>query len=634
MAIPRFDLLKLVCFAVTAMANSYQNLIDTIVTATLKGKIQSKRQVYRMLQERVEVGTGELFERALQTCVVEIEQDLDSADELKQAKAIRKQRALKMIQSEWQQWQADNQATTLLTGLEAGIINAAVDERLHQLLVALDPNRGQPLSRDQLQQLATALYQADADRTPDDSPTLATLAAGLEMGLAVWQQLEGDVVSWIFTQGQRSLGFGELPNQSGPWPHWAKLVVNPSLQRLFTDLSQHQRVTDDSVDYALSVQDWVAWAVVLQRLQLGLLHWFDQQPYDPRAGKRLSIATFLTFAVVWSQIYHRLHELSRMTLAQGSFQMTLQVLRQFANQPYFPLYGGLFTALAGESLKALLAYLDQPLQQQPNTAAKARILTLLGYSQRAMGNYALATRFHQQALEIAREAQDIPCEIANLNNLSRTCGMEQDFEAAISHSQRALILARQQGDRLGQANALTNLGYSQVAQGQSQLLAPEQYESVLSLLEQGLALSEQVGDLPSQALCANSLGIAQLRLSRSSLAVASLNRGLQVAQAIGDQFLVASNLAHLAAAHQGEGNLEQAVLTGCLGMYLLYQIDSPEWRQPAAVLSIVSGQLGSETFQTMVAEHRRQFLAVIGVDGYDYLLPLLTRYQDSLASEE
>ncbi len=93
---------------------------------------------------------------------------------------------------------------------------------------------------------------------------------------------------------------------------------------------------------------------------------------------------------------------------------------------------------------------------------------------------------------------------------------------------------------------------------------------------------------------------------------------------------MASNFAYLTAAYQGTGNLEQSVLTGCLGMYLLYQIDSPEWRQPAAVLSILYGQLGPENFQTILADHRRQFLEVIGVDGYDYLMPLLTRYRESL----
>jgi tetratricopeptide (TPR) repeat protein len=613
------------------MSQPYQELIDSIVNATLKGKIQSKGQVYRMLKEGVEPGTGELFERELETITTQVAQDLNDDDELKQAKATRKQRALKMIQAEWEHWQADNQTTAVLTGLEASIVNASPEDRLSQLVAALDPNRDQPLSRDQIAQIAKALKQSGPQTAAEAGPSFTTLAAGLEQGLVIWQQLEGDVVSWIYENSRQSLGFGgDIQQQQGPWSHWAKLVSSPALKQLFGDLAQHQAITDTGITASLTAADWIAWTVVLQRLQLSLVNWFDNQPYDPRAGKRLSIATFLTFAVVWSQVSNRLSALGKTDLSQGAFQMTLQVLRQFANQDYFPLYGGLFTALSGEPLRTLLDYLDRPLQQVPNTAVKARILTLLGYSQRAMGNYSLAQRFHQRALDISREAKDTPCEIASLNHLSRTCVMQQDFEEATNHSQRALILARQEGDTIGQANALANLGYSQVSQGQSQLMDPDQYEMVLSYLEQGLTLSEQVGDLPSQALCANSLGIAQLKLSQYSESVEALTKGLQVAQAIGDRFLMASNFAHLAAAYQGTGNLEQAVLTGCLGMYLLYQIDSPEWRQPAAVLSILYGQLGPENFQTILADHRRQFLEVIGVDGYDYLIPLLTRYRESL----
>jgi len=616
------------------MTQPYQALIDEIVVATLKGKIQSKQQVYRMLQAKVEPGSGELFERALATTLAALEPELaPSDDELKQAKAMRKHRALTTIQSEWQRWQADNQATAMLTGAEADILNAPPEDRLLQLLACLDPNRDQPLSREQFGQLAQALRQApvapNAAPATEVAPALATLAEGLDQGLTAWQQLEGDVVGWIYTQGEQ-LGFSQPGERSGPWRHWSTVVSHPALKRLFDDLALHQTVTAAGVASPLAVTDWIAWGVVLQRLQLALVNWFDRQPYDPQAGKRLSISTFLTFAVVWGQISNRLSQQGQRTLSMGSFQLALQGLRQFANQSYFPLYGGLFTALSGEPLRALLDYLDQPLQEVPNTAVKARILTLLGYSQRALGNYNQAQRFHQQALEVAREAQDTPCEIASLNHLSRTCVARQDFETAESHSQRALILARQSGDRIGQANALTNLGYSQVAQGQSQLLPTEQYETVLSYLEQGLALSEQMGDRPSQALCANSLGIAQLKLGQYPAAIQSLQQGLQVAQAIGDRFLMASNFANLAAAHQGDGNLEQAVLTGCLGMYLLHQIDSPEWRQPAALLSILYGQLGPATLEGILADHRRQFLAVIGVDGYDFLQPLLARYRESL----
>ncbi len=616
------------------MTSPCQALIDQLVADTLKGKIQSKQQVYRRLQQGLEPGSGELFERALANTLAQVDKGLADEDEFKQAKAQRQQRALKMIESEWQRWQADNQATAVLTGVAAELGQGAAADRLTTLLTALDPNQAQPLDRDQLSQLAKALHQSAQSATtkvePQAGPSLEDLAQGLDQGLATWQGLETEVVGWIFAAGQSTLGFGNARETQGPWSFWGKQTQLSSLRYLFEDLALNQTVTAAGLSTPLLIADWVAWVVVLQRLQRALVNWFDQQPYDPKAGKRLSIATFLSFAVVWSQIANRLGQLGQVSLAQGSFQVLLQGLRQFANQPYFPLYGGLFTALSGEPLRTLLDYLDQPLQQVPNTATKGRILTLLGYSQRAMGNYAQAEAFHQKALTIAREAQDGVCEIASLNHLSRTAVAQQDYDTALGHSQRALILARQQGDTLGQANALANLGYSQVAQGQDQLLEPEQYEAVLSYLEQGVTLSAQVGDRPSQALCANSLGIAQLKLGQYEAAITAITDGLQVAQAIGDRFLMASNLAHLAAAHQGAGTLDQAILTGSLAMYLFDQIGSDDWQQPAALLSILYGQLGPEGFQTILETHRPQFLASIGVDGYDYLLPLLTRYREAL----
>ncbi|MCY7390934.1 MAG: tetratricopeptide repeat protein, partial [Leptolyngbyaceae cyanobacterium CAN_BIN12] len=205
-----------------------------------------------------------------------------------------------------------------------------------------------------------------------------------------------------------------------------------------------------------------------------------------------------------------------------------------------------------------------------------------------------------------------------------------DYSAAIDTSQRALILARQTGNRLGEANALTNLGSTTVAQGQAEVaLDADQYEQVLEYLQRGLRLSEQEADVPSQALCTNSLGIAQVMLEQYPEAIASLEKGMRIAQAIGDLSLQGLNCTYLAEAHRGLGNAELAIYTGCLGMYLLNQIGSRQWRQPAGILSILNGQMGAEAFQAILTKYRPQFLQIIGVDGFDYLPKLLTEYRSS-----
>ncbi|MDX2244233.1 MAG: tetratricopeptide repeat protein [Leptolyngbyaceae cyanobacterium bins.302] len=610
------------------MHDRYQSLIDQIITATLQGKIRSKEQVYKMLQTEVSSGTGELFERCLQVQLDDVQAQLLSADELKQAKATRKQRALKTIQTEWERWQQQNQSSAAVANLVQAIATAEPTERLSHLLNAIDPNQPQVLTREQIQQLAQRLQQAEAE--PETKTDLDEFAQGLIQGVKSWQEVEANVVSWLFDRSQ-AIGFGAPAEEAGPWATWAKSVSRAELKQIFQDLANHQTITHAGIPSAIATPVWIELAVVLQRLQLGLVSWLDKQPYDRSAGKRLSIATYLTFTVVWSQLSQRFYELGQSTLAEGCFQVALQSLYQFAQQDYFPLYGGLFAALSGESLRVTLDYLDKPLRQVPNTQSKARIITLLGYSQRALGQYPQAIQLHQWALEIARDANDRRCEIANLNHLSRTFMAQKNYEAAIGDSQRALILARQLGDRLGEANALATLGCSEVLQSREQAaLDADQYERLLDYLQRGLQLSEQEGDRPSQALCAYSLGIAQVALQQYAAAIETLKQGLHIAQAIGDLFLQGMNCVYLAEAYYGSEEFDTAIYLGCLGMYLLHQIESDQWRQPAGTLSILSVQIGAEAFQAALTKYRPQFLQQIGVDGYDYLPTLLEEYRRSL----
>ncbi len=96
------------------------------------------------------------------------------------------------------------------------------------------------------------------------------------------------------------------------------------------------------------------------------------------------------------------------------------------------------------------------------------------------------------------------------------------------------MFARQGGDRLGEANALTNLGYSEVLNArQQEQVEPEAYETAIEYLKQGLRLSEQSNNSlldafaarQSQALCYNSLGIAHVVLGQLEPALAYLEKG-------------------------------------------------------------------------------------------------------------
>nr|WP_211175845.1 tetratricopeptide repeat protein [Brasilonema sp. UFV-L1] len=609
------------------LREKYLALIDEIIQTTLKGKISSQEQVYQMLLKGVSADTGEVFELALSDRLNSIQQQVDTEkDELKQAKATRSLRAIKTIQSQWQRAQQQNKTTEAITSAIREVTLAEAGSRLAAFLRAIDPNRKNALNLQQLQQVSKSLQQfAQADSDFQD------ISNGINRGIIAWQRLQDHLVSWMYEQSRESLGFGGVPGERGPWATWSKQVNSEFPQALFRYLALEKSAIEFAqLHSGISLRDWVEIAIILQYLQRGLVNWFDQQPYNVKAGSKLSISTFLTFAVIWSQLANGFGSAASIYSA-GCSQVMLQILRTFAQRSYFPLYGGIFASFSGKYLRDALNYLDEPLRQVEGTQEKARILTLLGSSQRAFGQYRRSVEFHQQALEIARSAGDRVCEIANLNHLSRTHVAQKMYGDAIDFSQRALILSRQTGDRTGEANALVNLGYSEVMQAQqTEQVEPEVYETAINYLQQGLTLSERLGDVQSKALCLSSLGIAYLVIEQPQTAIKYLEDGLQAAQISGDLYLQALNLANLAEAYYHLQDSEKAIYAGCLGMYLLNQIASNEWHKSAGLLTIIQGQIGEESFRKLLYKNRSNIIPVIGVDGYDYIPQLLEEYKGSL----
>ncbi|HEY9693504.1 MAG TPA: tetratricopeptide repeat protein [Oculatellaceae cyanobacterium] len=615
----------------TSLRDRYLQLIDEIVQITLKGQIRSKEQVYQMLVKDISVGTGEIFERCIDERLTSTQDEVDN--NLHPATATRRLRALKTIEGEWQRWQKDNRIGSAIAQAVQQIITAEQGNRLTTVLRIIDPNQQQVLTLEQLQQLAKALQQQVATNPDNDLQQVAEIATGLTRGINSWQRLQGDLVSWIYEGNRGSLGFGGTPEQSGPWALWAKQVNSLLPQSVFHTLASNQSLVEFAANQtSVELSAWVELTVVLQCLQRGLVEWFDKLVYDSQVGSKLSISIFLTFSVIWSQLASGFNYGGRFTpYADACFQLTMQILRAFSQRSYFPLYGGIFASFAGNYLRDALNYLDEPLRRVAGTTEKARILTLVGYSFRTQGRYDQAIAFHQEALEIARTAGDQICEIASFNHLSRISVGQKNYAEAINYSQRALILARQSGDKLGEANALANLGYSEVFQAQQlEQIEPEVYETAINYLEQGLNLSERLGDSQSKALCLSSLGIANVILEQPQDAIAYLESSLQAAQFSGDLYLQGLSLAYLAEALYNLKNIDKAVLAGCLGMYLLEQIAAKEWRQPAGLITVLQGQMGIEAFPKLLQQQRPQIIAVIGVDGYDYIPQLLQQYQSSI----
>ncbi len=604
-----------------SLSDRYFALIDEIVELTLQGKISSVERVYRILVEKVDIGTGEILERCLNQRLEAAKAQLET-----KLKAARVLRALQTIEKQWERWQEENQVDAEISETAQIILAGEPEDYFLRTVDVLDPNQDNPLSIDQLAKLAQGLKTAaKTQQNAQLAQDWQQLADGITAGLKSFTALEEDLVSWMYGSSSNFSGFGaEKPN---PWRIWAQKVHSTLPKQLFQTLAQQQSALAFArMANNLELRAWIELAILLQYLQRGLVTWFDQQPYNSKFGKELSYSTLLTFASIWCELWQAF-ENSKPALADGCFLLMLQILRTFAQREDFPLYSGVFASFSGEYLQDTLDYFDEPLKQVEGTEEKARILTLLGYSQRTAGAYDKAIIFHQEALEIAIDANDYYCEIANLNHLSRTNVNLKNYSEAINYSQRALIAARQVGDKLGEANASVNLGYAQVfAARELDSMAAESYSEAIRYLEQGVELAKKQGDSQSQSFGYSSLGIAYVILEQPTAAIASLTKGAELAQYSRDVYLQGLSFSYLAEAYYSIEDRAAAITYGSLGMYLLNQINSIEWRQVAGLLSIIQGQIGTE-FNKILGQQRSQIIALIGVDGYDYLPQLLEDYR-------
>ena len=621
------------------MTNNYQDkyitFIEEIITNVLKGKIASKEMIYRRLVEALEPGTGEIFERCLIEKVDFLEnRSTTESDELKQAKLTRQLRAIKLLQQAWEQWQKKYQAQSQCDLAVQQILAASTEQHLGILLKFLDQNQSSIFKHPQIKQLAQSLQQA-AENLTDESVAfeLRQYAAGLMEGLTAITELEPHLISWIYELPNRAVGFGEVVSHSGPWASWAKNVNHPLAKELFNLQAQNQSAAAIILaQNTIDLKGWVGLLLLMRDLQMGLVTWFDKQAYSAKVGQDLSGVTFIVFAMILSELSQGFKTASlaegKEQLSKACFQMTLQILRAFAGRPNFPLYGGVFASFSGDSFRDTIEYLGQPLNDVENLQGEARILTVLGYSQQWIGNHQKALDFHQQALEVARQTQDRTCEVANLNHISRLSWRNHNYNAAVNQAQRALISARQIGDKIGESYSLVSLGFCEILIARQQrAVTAEQLESSINYLQQGLKTSEKLNNLLNKSLSLMGLGIAYVTLEQPLQAVPALEQGLSVVQQIGERHLQALGFAYLAEAYYQLKQEEFAVSYGCLGMYLLEQQNNTQWQQAAALVIILQGKLGEEQFKTILSKYRDKIITQIGVDGFDYLPELIESYR-------
>ena len=193
----------------------------------------------------------------------------------------------------------------------------------------------------------------------------------------------------------------------------------------------------------------------------------------------------------------------------------------------------------------MLACLDQATrsgQQARVVALTAGLAALLAQD----GPWTDAIARHQAAIEGAAQQKDRLGQANALNDLGFVHRLTGQYPAATEVLGQALGIYRELGDRLGQANVLNELGVVQRMTGQ--------YPASAEVLEQALGIYRQLGDRLGQANALHDQGALRLVTGEYADSVRDLRAALEIYRDLPDLLGQANALNYLGDAQRMTGN--------------------------------------------------------------------------------
>jgi tetratricopeptide (TPR) repeat protein/transcriptional regulator with XRE-family HTH domain len=230
---------------------------------------------------------------------------------------------------------------------------------------------------------------------------------------------------------------------------------------------------------------------------------------------------------------------------------------------------------------SLLACLDHA----AGTGQYARVIALaagLAGLLRLDGPWAEAITRHTAAVQAARSLGDRLGEANALGDLGDVQGLAGEYPAAAQALEQALAIYRDLGDRLGQANALRDLGYAR---------GGDDYPAAAQALEQALAIYRDLGDRLGQADVLTLLGILWLVTGDLRASARAEEQALAICRDLGDRLGQAGALAWLGFAWQAMGQNPAAAQAA---------------EQALAIYRDISDQAGHATALSLLGEVRRE----------------------------
>lgn len=155
------------------------------------------------------------------------------------------------------------------------------------------------------------------------------------------------------------------------------------------------------------------------------------------------------------------------------------------------------------------------------------------------------------ALDAALAADDIPGQAWALGDLSAALTMVHQYDEAIDHLMRSMVLHRRLKDVSGRAHALGNLGNLYLQTGR--------YRKSIEYSRRGLAVDRHIGSAWGEGISLVNLGDAYQRLGLFDEAMAHLEEAMTVLRALGNRWVEGVTLDTLGTVHRRLGHHDDAI---------------------------------------------------------------------------
>lgn len=173
-----------------------------------------------------------------------------------------------------------------------------------------------------------------------------------------------------------------------------------------------------------------------------------------------------------------------------------------------------------------------------------RVINLnnIGVVYRRMDLVKPALDFHTKALDIARSVENPSEEIkyniaVSQNSIGNIYLVLEQYELAMRQFQKSLIIEKESGNRLGLAINYQNIGFAYEAQGE--------LKNALRNYKRSLDYNNQIDSELGRVICYNSIGKVYIKQEQFNDAKVIIEKALEKALHIGDQFYITSSYINL-----------------------------------------------------------------------------------------